>query len=94
LELDGNTVTSFKEKPAGDGGRINGGYFVLDPKVIDYIAGDSTSWELEPLMTLAAEGQVNAFMHNGFWQPMDTLRERNLLESLWASDNPPWKVWK
>ena len=94
LELDGNTVTNFKEKPAGDGGLINGGFFVIDPKAIDYIEGDETSWEWDPLVNLVAERQVNVFKHEGFWQPMDTLRDKNLLESLWAGDNPPWKVWK
>jgi len=94
LELDGNDVKSFKEKPAGDGGRINGGFFVLEPGVIDYIENDATPWEQAPLAQLAKEGQLNAYMHEGFWQPMDTLREKNLLSSLWSSPNPPWKVWK
>lgn len=94
LELDGDTVTNFKEKPAGDGGLINGGFFVVDPKALDYIESDETSWEWDPMVTLANKRQVNAYRHEGFWQPMDTLRDRNLLESLWASDNPPWKIWK
>lgn len=94
IQIEGNTITQFMEKPAGDGGRINGGFFVLDPKVIDYIDGDKTSWENEPLNQLAAERQLNAYMHEGFWQPMDTLRERNMLESLWASGKAPWKVWQ
>ena len=93
LEMDGNTVRGFIEKPQGEGGWINGGFFVLSPKVIDLIAQDSTSWELEPMAKLAADNQMRAFEHNGFWQPMDTLRERTLLESLWASGKAPWKVW-
>ncbi len=93
LELNGNDVLNFMEKPAGDGARINGGFFILDPKVIDYIEGPSTSWEQNPLITLAHEGQVNAFIHDGFWQPMDTLRERTLLQSLWEGGDAPWKIW-
>jgi glucose-1-phosphate cytidylyltransferase len=93
LELDGSGVTGFTEKPKGDGGWINGGYFVLSPKVIDYIEGDSTSWEEAPLTRLAGEGQLQAYFHKGFWQPMDTLREKNLLESLWAEKRAPWKIW-
>jgi len=93
LDLDGNDITNFMEKPKGDGGRINGGYFVLNPKVIDYIDGDATLWENEPLTNLAQERQLNAYFHDGFWQPMDTLRERNYLEDLWSKPNPPWKVW-
>jgi glucose-1-phosphate cytidylyltransferase len=89
LVLDGTSVTGFTEKPKGDGGSINGGFFVLSPRVIDFIEGDVTSWEGEPLSRLAAEGQLEAFAHNGFWQPMDTLREKNLLEQLWASDMSP-----
>ncbi len=93
LAREGDAVRGFIEKPRGDGGWINGGFFVLSPKVIDYIAADSTSWELEPMARLAAENQLHAFEHNGFWQPMDTLRERNLLEDLWASGEAPWKRW-
>lgn len=93
LAREGDAVRGFIEKPRGDGGWINGGFFVLSPKVIDYIAGDSTSWELEPMAKLAAENQLHAFEHNGFWQPMDTLREKNLLEDLWTSGEAPWKQW-
>ena len=93
LELDGSRVRGFIEKPNGDGGWINGGFFVLSPKVIDLIAADSTCWELEPMMKLATDNQLRAFEHNGFWQPMDTLREKKLLESLWDSGKAPWKVW-
>jgi glucose-1-phosphate cytidylyltransferase len=93
LTLDGAQVAGFAEKPRGDGGLINGGFFVLSPKVIDYIAGDQTSWEAGPLSTLAAEGQLMSFEHTGFWQPMDTLREKNLLEELWLSGEAPWKNW-
>jgi glucose-1-phosphate cytidylyltransferase len=93
LTLDGETVRGFVEKPRGDGSWINGGFFVLSPTVIDTIAGDSTSWELEPMDKLAADGQLRAFAHLGFWQPMDTLREKNVLEELWSSGQAPWKVW-
>lgn len=96
LNMSGTTpgqVLGFTEKPRGDGGAINGGFFVLSPKVIDTIAGDSTTWEAEPLETLAGQGQMMAYQHNGFWQPMDTLREKNLLEDLWAKNKAPWKVW-
>ncbi|MCG9064513.1 glucose-1-phosphate cytidylyltransferase [Laribacter hongkongensis] len=93
LAREGNAVHGFIEKPRGDGGWINGGFFVLSPKVIDYIAGDSISWELEPMAKLAAANQLQAFEHNGFWQPMDTLREKNLLEDLWTSGKAPWKEW-
>lgn len=93
LARDGNAVRGFIEKPRGDGGWINGGFFVLSPKVLDYIEGDSTSWEIEPMARLAAENQLQAFEHTGFWQPMDTLREKNLLEDLWASGKAPWKQW-
>ena len=93
LAREGDTVRGFIEKPRGDGSWINGGFFVLSPKVIDYIAADSTSWELEPMARVAAENQLHAFEHNGFWQPMDTLREKNLLEDLWASGEAPWKQW-
>jgi glucose-1-phosphate cytidylyltransferase len=93
LKLEGETVTAFQEKPQGDGGWINGGFFVLDPRVLDYIAGDSTIWEREPMERLAAEGQMKAFKHEGFWQPMDTLRDKQKLEELWESGQAPWKVW-
>lgn len=94
LERLGDKVTGFVEKPRGDGGVINGGFFVLSPKVIDFIAGDQTSWEGEPLARLAQQGEMMAFEHQGFWQPMDTLREKNLLEDLWASGKAPWKNWQ
>jgi glucose-1-phosphate cytidylyltransferase len=93
LQLDGTRVNGFIEKPRGDGGLINGGFFVLSPRCIDRIAGDDSSWELEPLTSLAADGELCAFEHSGFWQPMDTLREKNLLEDLWQSGRAPWKVW-
>ncbi len=93
LQMDGARVAGFKEKPRGDGGLINGGFFVLSPQCTDLISGDQSSWETEPLAHLAKEGQLMAFEHNGFWQPMDTLREKNLLEDLWASGKAAWKVW-
>jgi glucose-1-phosphate cytidylyltransferase len=93
LERSGDKVTGFVEKPRGDGGVINGGFFVLSPKVLDFIEGDQSSWEGEPLVALASQGEMMAFEHQGFWQPMDTLREKNLLEELWASGKAPWKVW-
>ncbi|MBX9629213.1 MAG: glucose-1-phosphate cytidylyltransferase [Burkholderiales bacterium] len=93
LVMDGTRVKSFLEKPKGDGGLINGGFFVLSSKVIDLIDGDSTIWEREPLERLAAEGQLAAFHHQGFWQPMDTLRDKNHLEDLWSSGDAPWKAW-
>ena len=93
IDIDGQRIVSFKEKPQGDGAWINGGYFVLSPKVIDYIAGDSTTWEKEPMEKLANEGQMDAFHHHGFWQPMDTLRDKVLLEDLWESGKAPWKRW-
>ena len=88
-----DAVEKFQEKPDGDGSWINGGFFVLNPSVIDRIESDSTSWESEPLCGLAKDGQLSAFKHAGFWQPMDTLREKNLLNELWQSGNAPWKVW-
>ncbi|MCA8882500.1 MAG: glucose-1-phosphate cytidylyltransferase [Rhodobacteraceae bacterium] len=94
LELDGNTVTDFLEKPLGDGGLINGGFFVLSPKVADYLTDDATIWEREPLMGLARDRELQAFEHGGFWQPMDTIREKQELEDLWASGKAPWKVWE
>jgi len=93
LELAGAAVRAFKEKPAGDGAFINGGFFVLEPAVLDLIDGDGCIWERGPLETLAARGQLSAFPHRGFWQPMDTLREKHLLEELWASGRAPWKKW-
>jgi glucose-1-phosphate cytidylyltransferase len=93
LSLDGDTVSSFNEKPRGDGAMVNGGFFVLSPSVIDYIEDDSTVWEAGPLENLAAEKQLAAYRHDGFWQPMDTLRDRVFLESLWTSKKAPWKVW-
>jgi glucose-1-phosphate cytidylyltransferase len=93
MEIDDGRVVSFQEKPRGDGGLINGGFFVLSPKVLDLIEGDSTLWEREPLQALAAQGELMAYEHTGFWQPMDTLREKHYLEELWASDKAPWKKW-
>lgn len=93
LDMEANSVKSFQEKPAGDGAWINGGFFVLNPSVFEYIAGDATSWEAEPLQYLAKENELQAFRHKGFWQAMDTLRDKTHLEELWLS-NPPWKVWK
>lgn len=90
---DGQGVKGFLEKPQGDGGWINGGFFVLDPVVLDLISGDSTIWEIDPLQVLAKDGQLAAYRHHGFWQPMDTLRERNLLEDLWQKGLAPWKQW-
>lgn len=93
LKMDGNKVIGFSEKPKGDGGLINGGFFILSPKCIDYIEGDETTWEAEPLMEIASSGELMSYDHTGFWQPMDTLREKNLLESLWSSGKAPWRVW-
>jgi glucose-1-phosphate cytidylyltransferase len=94
LEIDShNHISSFREKPRGDGGRINGGFFVLSPQVFELIDGDQTIWEREPLQHLAKLGQLAAFPHDGFWSPMDTLRDKNLLEELWQSGTAPWKVW-
>jgi glucose-1-phosphate cytidylyltransferase len=94
LDFEGNKVRTFKEKPKGDDAMINGGFFVLSPAVIDYIQTDATIWERGPLEKLAAEGQLAAFQHHGFWQPMDTLRDKVHLEELWASGKAPWKSWK
>ncbi len=94
IQQDGNLVLNFSEKPRGDGGLINGGFFILSPKVIDLIDGDSTSWEDEPLNALVQKQELMAFTHNGFWQPMDTLREKILLEKLWEEGNAPWKKWE
>ena len=93
LAINGSKVSGFQEKPKGDGGMINGGFFVLSPKVIDYIGDDTTIWEREPLEALSGEGQLAAYQHEGFWQPMDTLRDKTHLEELWASGHAPWKVW-
>ncbi|MES2047211.1 MAG: glucose-1-phosphate cytidylyltransferase [Pseudomonadota bacterium] len=93
LNLDGNRVTHFEEKPHGDGAWINAGFFVLSPKVIDLIEDDATIWERGPLEALARDGQLSAYLHSGFWQPMDTLRDRTYLEELWNSGKAPWKVW-
>jgi glucose-1-phosphate cytidylyltransferase len=93
LAMAGTNVRGFVEKPQGEGGWINGGFFVLSPEVLGLIKDDSTSWELEPMDALASNGQLEAYMHGGFWQPMDTLREKNVLEDLWASGKAPWKVW-
>ena len=93
IEYVNNQVVSFKEKPRGDGSWINGGFFVLSPKVLDYIDGDQTLWEHEPMHQLAAEGQMSVYRHSGFWQPMDTLREKQFLETLWQSHQAPWKLW-
>ncbi|MDH5299867.1 MAG: glucose-1-phosphate cytidylyltransferase [Gammaproteobacteria bacterium] len=93
LDIHNGLVKTFQEKPRGDGALINGGFFVLSPKVLDYIAGDDTTWEQEPLNRLAADGQLAAYEHNGFWQPMDTLRDKHHLEDLWNKKKAPWKVW-
>jgi glucose-1-phosphate cytidylyltransferase len=93
VQVTGDRVSAFREKAPASEGFINGGFFVLSKKVVDYIAGDDTVWEQEPLERLAAGGQLAAFRHDGFWQPMDTMRDRLLLEELWASPAPPWKVW-
>jgi len=92
LDLSGDSVLGFAEKPDGDGSWINGGYFVLDPSVTDYIGGDETSWEQEPLEKISLDDQLMAFKHKGFWQPMDTLREKNLLEKLWDNGAAPWRT--
>lgn len=93
LSFDGDRIVSFQEKPEGDGGWINGGFFVLSPRVLDYIDGDDTVWEREPIERLAQQGQLSAYRHPGFWQPMDTLRDKNHLEDLWAKGKAPWKTW-
>ena len=93
LTMEGDLVRGFTEKPRGDGGFINGGFFVLQPEVIDRIDDDATVWEAGPLESLARDGQLGAFQHDGFWQPMDTLRDKNALEELWASGRAPWKLW-
>jgi glucose-1-phosphate cytidylyltransferase len=93
LDLDGDTVQRFQEKPTGEGSIVSAGFFVLSPHVLDLIDGDATVWEEQPLSSLAASGQLMAFRHSGFWQPMDTLRDRILLEELWAGGKAPWKAW-
>ena len=93
LNRDNDLVTGFVEKPKGDGGWINGGFFVLSPKCIDYIDSDDTAWEQKPLKDIAIKGELMAYEHKDFWQPMDTLREKNLLEELWQSGRAPWKTW-
>ena len=93
LDIQAGAVRSFQEKPRGDGGMINGGFFVLSPRALSYIDDDSTVWEQEPLMRLAADGELMAYEHEGFWQPMDTLRDKQLLEKLWDDNKAPWKTW-
>jgi glucose-1-phosphate cytidylyltransferase len=93
LSLEGDQVVNFEEKPQLGEGWINGAFFVLEPQIFDYIAGDMTQWEYEPLERLSQEGQLMAYRHDSFWQCMDTLRDKRLLESLWESENPPWKLW-
>lgn len=94
LNMDGSAVRGFVEKPKGDGGWINGGFFMLSPKCLDYIEGDMSSWEGEPLTRIAQDGELMAFEHHGFWQPMDTLRDKNQLEDLWQTGRAPWKCWE
>ena len=94
LEHNQDKISTFKEKPKGDGAWINGGFFVFNPGIFEYLDGDQTILEREPLERLAAEGQLMAFRHTGFWQPMDTLRDKNLLEDLWTNKQAPWKVWR
>jgi glucose-1-phosphate cytidylyltransferase len=94
LNMEGATVHGFIEKPKGDGGWINGGFFVLSPRCLDYLEGDSCSWEAEPLEKIARDGELMAFEHRGFWQPMDTLRDKNMLEDLWTTGKAPWKEWE
>ena len=94
LDVVGDRVNSFREKPQGDGANVNGGFFVLSKKVIDYISGDKTIWERGPIERLAKEGELAAYQHDGFWQPMDTLRDKLRLEDLWQSGKAPWKVWQ
>jgi glucose-1-phosphate cytidylyltransferase len=93
LGLDATTITSFREKPDGDGGWVNGGFFVLEPEVMNYIAGDETIWEREPMERLSDDGKLAAYRHFGYWQNMDSLRDKMVLEEQWASGQPPWKVW-
>ena len=93
LEIVGTSVISFKEKPHGNQGLINGGFFIINPKALDLIDSDNTFWEKEPLESLAIEGQLQAYLHSGFWHPMDTLRDKNYLDSLWTNGSAPWKKW-
>jgi len=93
LDIEGDKIYKFEEKPHGDGGWVSGGFFVLEPSVIDYIDGDNTTWEREPMEQLASMGELSAYRHHGFWQPMDTLRDKTKLEDLWQSKKAPWKVW-
>ena len=93
LDIKGEKIVAFKEKPKGDGAMINGGFFVLSPKVLDRINGEQSIWEQEPLMGLAKDGQLMSFMHEGFWQSMDTLRDKIYLEKLWENGKAPWKTW-
>jgi glucose-1-phosphate cytidylyltransferase len=93
LDKAQDKILSFKEKPQGDGAWINGGFFILEPQVIDCIEGDATVWEKEPLRNLAQDGQLAAYRHDGFWQPMDTLRDKMFLEDMWQRGTPPWKKW-
>jgi glucose-1-phosphate cytidylyltransferase len=94
LDIQNRQVVSFKEKPKGDGALINGGFFVLTPKVLDYLVDDNSVWEQSPLMRLAEDDELMAYEHDGFWQPMDTLRDKHLLEELWNGGNAPWKIWE
>ncbi len=94
IDIDGQRIRTFTEKPAGDGGWINGGFFVLEPRIFDYLHGDDTIWEREPLESLARDGQLSAYKHSGFWHAMDTMRDKTLLEGLWDSGAAPWKVWR
>jgi glucose-1-phosphate cytidylyltransferase len=93
LSKEETRIRHFREKPQGDGAWISGGFFVVEPQAVDYVMGDSTVWEQEPMQTIAKEGQLAAYRHNGFWHPMDTLHDKNVLEQMWESGNPPWKVW-
>jgi glucose-1-phosphate cytidylyltransferase len=93
INIEDNRITRFEEKPSGDGSWINGGFFILEPGVLDYIEGDATIWERDPLEALAGDGQISAYKHTGFWHPMDTLRDKLKLEELWQSGSAPWKVW-
>ncbi|MDR3417133.1 MAG: glucose-1-phosphate cytidylyltransferase [Nevskia sp.] len=94
IRFEGDRVTGFQEKPLGEGGWINGGFFVVSPRIGDYLTGDDTVWEREPMERLAAEGQLGVYFHDGFWQPMDTLRDQRHLQELWADGRAPWKVWE
>ena len=93
LNLEGHLIRSFEEKPRGDGGWINGGFFVISPKALDYVEGDHTVWEQQPMETLARSGELAAYLHGGFWHAMDTMRDKNYLESLWAAGKAPWRTW-